>query len=223
MNTETKVLGGVLAVTLLVIIGGAFFVSSGSDDAIPSEPVAEAERLVRGTDPAFSQGKSGTVADFSEAKVTVVEFGDYQCPACGAAHPIFEQLKKDNAGTSVRFVYRQFPLSNIHEHAQLAAEAALAAQAQGKFWEYHTLLFENQNKLARDDLFEYAGRVGLDRPTFTRALDEGTYREEVKQGQTDGNIVGVQGTPTFFINGVPYRSQYSVTGFQAAIDAALAQ
>jgi protein-disulfide isomerase len=223
MTSESKVLGGVLAATLLIIVGGAFFASSGGNDSLPSEPVAEVERLASNDDPAFFQGKSGAVADFSDAKVTVVEFGDYQCPACGAVHPIFEQLKKDNADKPVRFVFRQFPLTNIHEYSSLAAEGALAAQAQGKFWEYHTVLFANQTKLTRDDLLAYAEDVGLDISSFTKALDEHTFAEVIKQGQTDANIVGVQGTPTFFINGVPYRSQYSIIGFQSAIDAALAQ
>lgn len=223
MTTESKVLGGVLAATLLIIVGGAFFASSGSNDSLPSEPVAEVERLARDGDPAYAKASAGTAGQFSDMKVTVVEFGDYQCPACGAVHPIFEQLKKDNADKPVRFVFRQFPLTNIHEYSSLAAEGALAAQAQGKFWEYHVVLFANQTKLTRDDLLKYAEGVGLDISSFTKALDEHTFAEVIKQGQTDANIVGVQGTPSFFINGVPYRSQYTVAGFQAAIDAALAQ
>ncbi len=221
MTNETKVLSGVLVATILIIVGGAFFVSSGSNEPVSNEPVAEAERLIHDEDPAFFKASAGKASDFTDAKVTIVEFGDYECPSCGAVHPLFEQLKSDNADKSVRFVWRQFPLTQIHDHAQLAAEAALAAHAQGKFWDYHTELFENQNKLTRDDLIAHAHTVGLDVAAFTKALDEGTYKDAVKQGQTDGNIVGVQGTPSFFVNGVPYRGQYSLSAFQAAIDAAL--
>lgn len=221
MTAETKILGGVLLLTLVIIVGGALFVGSQSATKHPTEPVAEAERLVQGDDPAWARGVSGEAQDFSDAKVTLVEFGDYQCPSCGAVHPIFEQLKADNAEASVRFIWRQFPLASIHEHAFLAAEAALAAQAQGKFWEYHRQLFDNQSRLTHDDLLAHAEALGLDMAAFTQALDEHTYKEAVQADQTDGNIVGVQGTPTFFINGVPYRGQYSVDALQTAIDAAL--
>jgi protein-disulfide isomerase len=223
MTNETKVLGGVMLATLLIVVGGAWYVGSQSAQPQSTEPIAEAERLVHDDDPAFSRGTGGKAADFADAKVTFVEFGDYQCPSCGAVHPLFEQLKNDNADKSVRFVWRQFPLDTIHEHAQEAAEASLAAEAQGKFWEFHRQLFDNQNRLTREDLVGYAEAVGLDTAAFTRALDDGTYKDAVQADQTDGNVVGVQGTPTFFINGVPYRGQYTISAFQAAIDATLAQ
>lgn len=223
MTNETKVLGGVLAITILIIVGGAFFIGGTGTPELPTEPVAEVERLVHDGDPAFAYATAGEARQFADAKVTMVEFGDYQCPACGAVHAVVEQLKIDNADKSVRFVYRQFPLTNIHEYAQRASEAALAAAAQGKFWNYHAQLFENQERLTRDDLVAYARAVGLEVDVFTKALDEEMYKDAVRQGQVDGNIVGVQGTPTFFINGSPYKGQYSLTAFQAAIDAVLGQ
>lgn len=223
MTSETKILGAVLGVTLLIIVGGAWLAGREPAGEVSTEPVAEAARLVHDDDPAYAHASAGLARDFSDAKVTVVEFGDYQCPSCGSVHPLFEQLKADNAEKSVRFVWRQFPLTQIHEHAQLAAEAALAAHAQGKFWDYHRHLFDNQSQLTRDDLLKYAEAVGLDVAAFTKALDEHTYKDAVAEDQTDGNIVGVQGTPTFFINGVPYRGQYTLVAFQAAIDAALAK
>lgn len=223
MTNETKILGGVLLITLVIIVGGALLANSQPAADQPNDPVAEAERLVQGDDPAFAKATAGEARSFEDMKVTVVEFGDYQCPSCAVVHPLFEQLKASNADKSVRFVWRQFPLTSIHEHAFLAAEAALAAQAQGKFWEYHNQLFDNQSRLERDDLLAHAEAVGLDMAAFTQALDEHTYREAVDADRTDGNIVGVQSTPTFFINGVVYRGQYSEAALQAAIDAALAQ
>ncbi len=222
MTTETKILGGVLVATVVIIVGGAFFMSARTDSPAPSGPIAEVERLVHDGDPAFSKGAAGKASDFADAKVTVVEFGDFQCPSCGAVFPIFEQLKTAYADKPVRFVWRQFPLPN-HEFAQRAAEASLVAHAQGKFWDYYKELFENQQNLKPEDLEKYAAVVGLDIAAFKTALDEQTYKSAVQTDVTDGNIVGVRGTPTFFINGTLYTGRYSVNEFQAVIDAELAK
>lgn len=207
---ETKVLVGVLLATLVIIVGGAFIVGRRPESRIT--PVTETERLVRADD---------AIAGPAEAAVTVVEFGDFQCPACGSLHPILQQVKQNNTGAPVRFVYRHFPLINIHEHAQLAAEAAVAAQQQGKFWEYHDLLFANQTKLARVDLESYASSLGLHLDEFKRALDDHTYRDAVQQDRADGDAIGVNATPTLFINNVQFTGQYSISSLQAAIDEAL--
>lgn len=223
MTNETKVMIGILAATVVIVVGGAFWAGGRQAAPAANEPVAEAERLVNDNDPAYAKATAGEARQFADVKVTLVEFGDYQCPACAAAQAVVEQLKRANTDKSVRFVYRQFPLVDIHEHAAVAAEAALAAHAQGKFWEYHDVLFTNQSKLARDDLIDHARAVGLDLDQFTRALDEGAFKDMVRQGQTDGNIVGVAGTPTFFINGKLYRGQNTAAALQTAIDAALSQ
>lgn len=220
ITNETKVLVAILVATVAIIVGGAFIMGGGSGNGTVADPVAEAERLVRSDDPVYANGSSGDVAD---ATVTVVEFGDFECPACIAVHPLVKQLKDQNADKSVRFVFRQFPLTQAHEFAQKAAEASLAAQAQGKFWEYHDRLFESQGKLDRDSLITYARDLGLDVDRFTRELDEGAYEDAVSQDVTDGTIVGVRGTPTFYINVQQYTGQYSINDFQAAIDAALGQ
>lgn len=123
----------------------------------------------------------------------------------------------------MRFVYRNFPLSTIHDKAELAAEAAMAAQVQGMFWPYHDLLFANQEALEKEDLFAYAEQVGLDMDLFTQQLNERAFKREVSEDGTDGNVVGIKGTPSFFINGVPYKGQYSLQSFQAVIDAALGE
>ena len=157
------------------------------------------------------------------AAVTVVEFGDFQCYACGQMHPIVEQALKPY-GDNVRFVFRHYPLS-MHRQARMASEAALAAHAQGKFWEYSNLLFKNQRALDVPSLKKYAIEVGLDGPRFNKALDERQFAADVRRDIREGEIHGVDivGTPTYFINGkrLPVRS-YSLDGLKKAIDEALA-
>lgn len=153
----------------------------------------------------------------ANAPVTVVEFTDFQCPACAAMHPVLEDVLK-SYGNKVRFVVRDFPL-NQHEHARKAAEAANAANAQGKFFEYISLLFKNQKALDVPSLKKYAGELGLDRARFDAALDRGVYAAEVKKDITDGEMYGVGSTPTIFVNGVQLRV-LSAEGLKAAIDRA---
>lgn len=205
ITTEMKVLGGVLVVTLLIVIGGAFLV--GGTPTNDAEPVA-AELLVR-----ENSHSLGPV----DAAVTVVEFGDFECPACGSLHPILQQLKAANKDAPVRFVYRHFPLSQ-HPNAQLAAEASVEAARQGKFWEMHDELFANQNNLDRASLEKYAAKIGLNMAAFTKALDDNTHRGVVLDDRTDGQAAQVDSTPTVFINGVRFTGQYSVSSLQAAID-----
>lgn len=213
MTTETKTLIGVLAATVVIIIAGGLLAGrqSSSLSGVSAEPVP-AERLVRAEDPFIGP---------EMAAVTIVEFGDFQCPACAALVPIIKQLKEENP--DVKFVYRQFPLKQVHEFAELAAEASLAAHAQGKFWEFHDLLFANQSQLARADLVAHASALGLDLDRFNRELDTGVYRDAVQQSITDGTIVGIRGTPSLYINNVPYAGQNSVAAIQAAIDSARTQ
>ena len=205
ITTEMKMMGGVLLVTVLIVIGGAFLV--GGSTTADNEPVAP-ELLVRGN--SHSTGPT-------DAKVTVVEFGDFECPACGSLHPILQQLKTTNKDASVRFVYRHFPLSQ-HSNAQLAAEASVEAGNQGKFWEFHDELFANQNSLDRSSLEKYAANVGLNVDALKKALDENTHRGFVIDDRSDGVAAGVDSTPTLFINGVPFTGQYSIASLQAAID-----
>lgn len=153
----------------------------------------------------------------ANAPVTVVEFTDFQCPACAAMHPVLEDVLK-SYGNKVRFVVRDFPL-NQHEHASKAAEAANAANAQGKFFEYITLLFKNQKALDTPSLKKYASELGLDRARFDAALDRSVYAAEVRKDVTDGEMYGVGSTPTIFVNGVQLRT-LSAEGLKAAIDSA---
>lgn len=152
------------------------------------------------------------------ATVTIVEFTDFQCPSCAAMHPVLEEVLK-SYGNRVRLVVRDFPLA-MHANARKAAEAANAAHAQGKFFEYAALLFKRQNALDVPALKKYASELGLDRARFDAALDGGTFAAEVRHDISDGQMYGIVSTPTIFVNGVFLRA-LSAEDLRAAIDRAL--
>jgi protein-disulfide isomerase len=137
------------------------------------------------------------------ALVTLLEYGDYECPFCGRAYPIIEALR-EAMGDRMLFVFRHFPLTQIHPHAQHAAEAAEAAGAQGKFWPMHDTLFTNQHALDDAHLVQYATALGVDPKLFAAALSRGEFRAKVREDFLSGVRSGVNGTPTFFIEGVRY-------------------
>jgi protein-disulfide isomerase len=155
------------------------------------------------------------------AAVTVIEFTDFQCSACGAMYPVVEDVLK-SYGNRVHFVIRNFPLMRVHANAFHAAQAAEAAKAQGKFWEYIDFLFKNQTKLADDSLKKYATQVGLDRKRFDAELEAGKYEALIRRDTEDGEMYGVEVTPTFFINGA-ILTDYSADGLRAAIEKAFAR
>jgi protein-disulfide isomerase len=142
------------------------------------------------------------------APVTLVEYGDYECPHCGHAHPIVKDAQR-KLGKRLRFVFRNFPLAEAHPHARHAAEAAEAAADEGKFWEMHDALFENQLALEDEDLIATARRVGLDAERIAEALASGTYTQRVREDFRSGVRSGVNGTPTFFINGRRYDGPWA--------------
>lgn len=156
----------------------------------------------------------------ASAPVTVVEFTDFQCPACRAIHPVLDELVK-SYGNRVRFVVRDFPLEQ-HSQARKAAEAADAAHAQGKFFEYVATLFKNQEALDVASLKKYAADLGLDQARFNAALDGGTYAAEVQKDIADGEEYGIDSTPTIFVNGVRQRD-LSPEGLRAGLERALTQ
>lgn len=134
------------------------------------------------------------------AKVVIEEFGDFQCPACKGAAEIADEIVKKFSG-EVKFVWRQYPLEQIHDGAMPAALASECANEQGKFWEYHDVLYANQKSFTSDDLKSAAQSVGLDMAKFTECFDSKKYKDAVRQDQALGNSRNIGGTPTFFVNG----------------------
>ena len=155
----------------------------------------------------------------AEAPVTLVEYGDYECPYCGEAYPVVKALQK-RLGDQMRFVFRNFPLAQAHPHAEHAAEAAEAAGAQGKFWEMHDLLYENQDALEDEDLVRYARALHLDVPRFVKEMESGAYLERVREDFRSGVRSGVNGTPSFFINGARHDGPFDLGSLLAAIEEA---
>jgi protein-disulfide isomerase len=156
-----------------------------------------------------------------EAPVTLVEYGDFECPYCGRAEPIIRELLRDFG--DVRYVWRHLPLSDVHANAQLAAEAAEAAADQGAFWEMHDLLFQHQDALQPDDLISYAGELGLDVDRFTRTLQEHTGAVRIAEDIDSADLSGVSGTPTFFVNGRRHYGAYDIETLSTAVRVAGAQ
>jgi Na+/H+ antiporter NhaA len=154
----------------------------------------------------------------SEALVTVVEYGDFECPYCGMAEPVVRELLRDFA--DVRYVWRHLPLNDVHQNAQLAAEAAEAAADQGSFWEMHDLLFDHQDALRPPDLLDYARQLGLDVERFTDDLSEHKGAARIAEDVDSADLSGVAGTPTFFINGQRHYGAYDIAALTVAVQAA---
>jgi protein-disulfide isomerase len=157
-------------------------------------------------------------ADAKHAKVTIVEFSDFQCPFCGRVEPTIDQVMKEY-GNEVRVAFKQLPLP-MHNNAHAAAEAALAAKAQGKFWQMHDLMFKNQTALDRASLEKYAAQIGLDVGKFKSDLDSGKWKQKVDAEMAEGNKIGANGTPNFFINGKNFVGAQPFEAFKAKIEEA---
>lgn len=152
------------------------------------------------------------------ANVVVIEYGDFQCPACGAYHPLLQQVEKD-MGDKVAFVFRHFPLSSIHPNAEIGSRATEAAGEQGKFWEMHDMLYEKQAEWstsadARTILIGYAQSLGLDTGKFKEALNSKKVKDKVNADRNSGTGAKVDATPTFFVNGVKIKNPQSVAEFE---------
>jgi protein-disulfide isomerase len=155
----------------------------------------------------------------ANAGVTLLEYGDYECPHCGRAYPIVKEIQR-RLGARLRFVFRNFPLAEAHPHAVHAAEAAEAAAAQGRFWEMHDALFEHQQALDDRRLVGYAKTLGLDESRVQKELEAHAHAGRVKEDFRSGVRSGVNGTPTFFINGVRHDDSWDPETLMQALEAA---
>src|SRR3989338_7412089 len=188
LTGESKFFIGIILATVAIIIGGVFFMSK-------PEKLLEKSELI----PAGSQIKGNT-----EASDYLVEFSDFQCPACGSFHPTVKAMVEENKDKLI-FVYRHFPLDQ-HAQALPAALAAEAAGEQGKFWEMHDYIFENQAALSEEMLLSAAEKLGLDKVKYEEAYKNKKYQEKVSKDLADGQRLGVNATPTFFLNGKKLNS-----------------
>jgi protein-disulfide isomerase len=195
MSRETKILFGIL----IAVVGGLvglFVLANGSGSSTGPSP-SGSKTVVRSD--SHKQG-SGSVQ--------MAEFGDFQCPACGAAEPNVEQLLKDYNG-KITFYFRNFPLTQVHKNAMAGAEAAEAANAQGKYWQMHDKLYAEQKTWGEvsdptDDFVSYAQGLGLDTTKFKQAIQAKQFDRFINQDIADGNALGVNATPTFYFNGQKY-------------------
>ncbi len=196
-----------------------------ADAAAPAQPTAKAAT------PEAAQGPQRVEVSVDDdpawgpedAAVTIIEFSDFQCPYCARFRRQTYDRLKETYGDKIRFVYRDFPLVQIHPQAVPAALAAQCALEQGKYWEYHDLLFLGDKPLNRDTFVAYADQLGLDVDEFSRCLDEERYLSEIQKDFDDGVAAGVRGTPTFFINGIPLVGAQPFENFQAIIEQELAR
>ncbi|MBI4080219.1 MAG: thioredoxin domain-containing protein [Candidatus Levybacteria bacterium] len=215
MTQEVKIIAGIAIVSVALLIGAAFLMGNPQAQKPQVSEKADAKLLMRSN--AHETGPKS-------AKVTIVEFADFQCPACGAAHPalkqVLEQYKND-----VRFVFRHFPLQ-LHKNAKQAARAAEAAGAVGggkKFWEMHDMIFENQAEWSEQgnssEIFlKYAEKLKLDTAKFKEAMESNTFDQKIQADQNDGITLGVNSTPTFFINQEKYVGVLSFDTYKDLIE-----
>jgi protein-disulfide isomerase len=212
VSREAKILIGVLVLVVAAMVGLFVLTGSGKQPASTGS-TADQSKLVKDT--SHKQGSG---------PVTVVEFGDYQCPACGQAYPIVKQLQDEYKG-KLTLVFRNFPLTNIHQNAQVGAQAAEAAGLQNKFWEMHDKLYENQSAWTEQSdptevFVGYAKDLGLDTDKFKSDLTSQKVKDIIAADVADGNALNIQGTPTIWVNG-QQASGYQHDTLKELIDQAL--
>ena len=189
-----------IAIVVIIIIIGAVYFLTGKPSYTPGE---------------FKGNFKGNM----DAKIVMIEYSDFQCPYCGAAYPTVKQVV-EKYGDKIKFQYRHFPLPS-HGFAQKAAEASECAADQGKFWELHDKMFDNQQRLDTGSLKNYARTVGLNSTAFDNCVDSGVMSSRVSFDKSDGQTAGVSGTPTFFINGKKLVGSQPYSAFESAIEDAL--
>lgn len=207
MNKETSIIGGIAALAIVVV--GALVIMGGGKGSTTNEPQVDAGKLVHA-----DSYKIGT------GTVTLVEFGDFQCPACGQAAPTIEKLIQDYQG-KITVVFRHFPLPQ-HKNALAAAEAAEAVGAQGKFWEMYASLYANQAEWSESDkaadfFVKYAATLGVDGAKVKTAIDTKQYESKINADSAEGTSIGVNATPTIYVNGHKTKD-YSYATLKAAIE-----
>lgn len=226
----------VLSLVANIVMGVALFRSTqaktGSvagietNNAVAAAPDADtntAPTPAVATPQTFTVTKDDHIRGDFNAPVTLVEFSDFECPFCGKIYPTFKQALNDYKG-KVRLVYKYFPLLSIHPNSEKAAEAAECASEQGKFWEYHDKLFDNQSAGFSTDKFkQWASDLGLNAVKFNGCLDAGKYQQKVQDELKEGEQKGVNGTPATFINGTLVSGALPYDTFKQAIDAALSK
>lgn len=210
-------------VVAAILIAGAVVYSAGRGEIRNQRASLTAGEPKASINPADLLDDDVILGD-PNAPVTLVEFGDYQCPFCGRFYTQVEpRLRQEYIKTGkVKMVYRDFPISSIHPVAQTVAEASECARDQGKYWIYHDALFERQSELETLDLTALAGQLGLDTQQFRQCHQSGKYAAEVEKDYQDGLAAGVNGTPATFINGKLISGAQPYSVFKAAIDKALA-
>ena len=210
MSKEAKILTAVLVIVVAGMI--ALFAIANKNAGAPA--VGDKTKITRPN--SHSEGTGS---------IQLVEFGDYECPACGAAYPNVKQLMKDYDG-KVTLYFRNFPLTNIHPNATIGAEAAEAAGDQGKYWEMHDMLYDNQKdwSVATDPtskLIGYAQQLKLDTTKFQNALTNKEFQSVIDQDTADGTALGIQGTPTFYFNGVQFTGDSSYASLSQEVNSLL--
>lgn len=198
---ELGIWAGVIAV---LMAGSWFIITLVNNSPSPSNPTQIANLPIVSKDD-FVKGDEKAKAESDSAKVTLIEYGDFECPACASYYPLVKQLGNDFT-KDLRIVYRFFPLTNIHKNAMIAAQAAYAAGLQNKFWEMHDALYENQNSWAnlsdpKDTFFEYAKELKLDLSKFKTDVTSSSTESFVKEAQASATSIGINSTPTFIVNG----------------------
>lgn len=234
-KTVIVALGAVVIFTAGIFLGkflstGAILGESGTKaPTAPAVPAGADQPAQPAPPPGKPIAEAGGVGSLpvkgdEDAPVTIIEFSEYQCPFCGRyVTETFSQIDKEYIQTGkVKYYFRDYPLS-FHQYAQKASEAARCANEQGKFWEYHDQVFENQDLLNLENLKKWAADLGLNTSQFNDCLDDGKFEDAVKQDFNDGQTAGVQGTPSFFINGQPLRGAQPYESFKQAIDDALGE
>lgn len=213
MSGEVKVIGGIGAIFLVLFGALIYFTTKPTGPAKP-QPTGDPAILIR-----EDSNQTNPKAAFS-----IIEFGDFQCPSCGQAYPVIKEIKK-TYGDKINFVFRNFPLSQ-HANALVAAEAAEAAGAQGKYWEMHDKLYENQDKWSNEskaqDIFAgYAKDLGLNVDKFNSEVKAEKYKDKITKDQNDGLTLLVDSTPTFYINNQKYVGVPNLDSLKAIIDLSL--